>query len=110
MVFTAAGLGLWLAALAVQYRGRQLRHHVRHAASDVCGAGRYPVSLVPADLQMLYAVNPMVGVIEGFRAALLETRPVPWDFIAIGGVTALIVAVSGAFYFRRKEQIFADVA
>ena len=110
MVFTAAGLGLWLAALAVQYRdinyattfGMQL---LMYAAPVV-----YPVSLVPADVQMLYAVNPMVGVIEGFRAALLETRPVPWDFIAIGGVTALIVAVSGAFYFRRKEQIFADVA
>ena len=110
MVFTAAGLGLWLAALAVQYRdvnyattfGMQL---LMYAAPVV-----YPVSLVPADVQMLYAVNPMVGVIEGFRAALLETRPVPWDFIAIGSVTALVVAVSGAFYFRRKEQIFADVA
>jgi lipopolysaccharide transport system permease protein len=110
MVFTAAGLGLWLAALAVQYRdvnyattfGMQL---LMYAAPVV-----YPVSLVPADVQMLYAINPMVGVIEGFRAALLETRPVPWDFIAIGSVTALIVAVSGAFYFRRKEQIFADVA
>ena len=110
MVFTAAGLGLWLAALAVQYRdvnyattfGMQL---LMYAAPVV-----YPVSLVPADVQMLYAVNPMVGVIEGFRAVLLETRPVPWDFIAIGSVTALIVAVSGAFYFRRKEQIFADVA
>jgi lipopolysaccharide transport system permease protein len=110
MVFTAAGLSLWLAALAVQYRdvnyattfGMQL---LMYAAPVV-----YPVSLVPTHVQMLYAVNPMVGVIEGFRAALLETRPVPWDFIAIGGVTALIVAVSGAFYFRRKEQIFADVA
>ena len=110
MVFTAAGLGLWLAALAVQYRdvnyattfGMQL---LMYAAPVV-----YPVSLVPADVQMLYAVNPMVGVIEGFRAVLLETRPVPWDFIAIGSVTALIVAVSGAFYFRRMEQIFADVA
>ena len=110
MVFTAAGLGLWLAALAVQYRdvnyattfGMQL---LMYAAPVV-----YPVSLVPANVQMLYAVNPMVGVIEGFRAVLLETRPVPWDFIAIGSVTALIVAVSGAFYFRRKEQIFADVA
>ena len=101
MVFTAAGLGLWLAALAVQYRdvnyattfGMQL---LMYAAPVV-----YPVSLVPADVQMLYAVNPMVGVIEGFRAVLLETRPVPWDFIAIGSVTALIVAVTGAFYFRR---------
>jgi lipopolysaccharide transport system permease protein len=70
----------------------------------------YPASLVPQHLQHLYAMNPMVGVIEGFRAALLGTRDVPWDFIGIGSVTALIIAVSGALYFRRKEQIFADVA
>ena len=110
MVFTAAGLGLWLAALAVQYR--DVNYATTFAMQLLMYAAPvvYPVSLVPADVQMLYAVNPMVGVIEGFRAALLETRPVPWDFIAIGGVTALIVAVSGAFYFRRKEQIFADVA
>ncbi len=110
MVFTAAGLGLWLAALAVQYR--DVNYATTFAMQLLMYAAPvvYPVSLVPAHVQMLYAVNPMVGVIEGFRAALLETRPVPWDFIAIGGVTALIVAVSGAFYFRRKEQIFADVA
>ena len=110
MVFTAAGLGLWLAALAVQYR--DVNYATTFAMQLLMYAAPvvYPVSLVPADVQMLYAINPMVGVIEGFRAALLETRPVPWDFIALGGVTALIVAVSGAFYFRRKEQIFADVA
>ena len=110
MVFTAAGLGLWLAALAVQYR--DVNYATTFAMQLLMYAAPvvYPVSLVPADVQMLYAVNPMVGLIEGFRAVLLETRPVPWDFIAIGGVTALIVAVSGAFYFRRKEQIFADVA
>ena len=110
MVFTAAGLGLWLAALAVQYR--DVNYATTFAMQLLMYAAPvvYPVSLVPADVQMLYAVNPMVGVIEGFRAVLLETRPVPWDFIAIGSVTALIVAVSGAFYFRRKEQIFADVA
>jgi lipopolysaccharide transport system permease protein len=110
MVFTAAGLGLWLAALAVQYR--DVNYATTFAMQLLMYAAPvvYPVSLVPADVQMLYAINPMVGVIEGFRAALLETRPVPWDFIATGGVTALIVAVSGAFYFRRREQIFADVA
>lgn len=110
MVFTAAGLGLWLAALAVQYR--DVNYATTFAMQLLMYAAPvvYPVSLVPAHVQMLYAVNPMVGVIEGFRAALLETRPVPWDFIAIGGVTAFIVAVSGAFYFRRKEQVFADVA
>jgi lipopolysaccharide transport system permease protein len=110
MTLTAAGLGLWLTALAVQYRdvnyaitfGMQL---LMYAAPVV-----YPASLVPQHLQRLYALNPMVGVIEGFRATLLGTRDVPWEFIALGTVSALAIAASGAFYFVRKERIFADVA
>jgi lipopolysaccharide transport system permease protein len=52
----------------------------------------------------------MVGVIEGFRSALLGTRDMPWDLLAIGSISTLLIAVSGMFYFRRKERIFADVA
>jgi lipopolysaccharide transport system permease protein len=64
---------------------------------------------VPGQYRLLFGINPMAGVIEGFRAALIGTRPMPWDLIAVGSVTALVVAVSGAFYFRRTERIFADV-
>jgi lipopolysaccharide transport system permease protein len=110
MMLTAAGLGLWLTALAVQYRdvnyaitfGMQL---LMYAAPVV-----YPATLVPEHLQALYALNPMVGVIEGFRATLLGTRDVPWHFIGLGSASALAIAVSGAFYFARKERVFADVA
>lgn len=70
----------------------------------------YPASIVPQQYQRLYAINPMVGVIEGFRSALLSTREMPWDFLAIGAVSATIIFLSGAYYFRRKERIFADVA
>jgi lipopolysaccharide transport system permease protein len=110
MVATAAGLGLWLTALAIQYRD------VNHAAGFIvqlliyAAPVVYPASLVPAHLQLLYALNPMVGVIEGFRAALLDTRAMPWDLIGVGAAAATFLAVAGMFYFRRKEHIFADVA
>ncbi|HRY16263.1 MAG TPA: ABC transporter permease [Candidatus Competibacteraceae bacterium] len=110
MVLTATGLGMWLTALAIQYRdvnyaigfGVQL---LMYAAPVV-----YPASLIPERYQLFYALNPMVGVIEGFRAALLGTRAMPWDFIAVGAGVAIVLFVSGMFYFRRKEHIFADVA
>jgi lipopolysaccharide transport system permease protein len=109
MMLTAAGLGMWLTALAVQYRdvnyGMKFAVQLLMYASPVV----YPASLVPGQYRLLFGINPMAGVIEGFRAALIGTRPMPWDLIAVGSVTALVVAVSGAFYFRHTERIFADV-
>jgi len=110
MMVTAGGLGLWLTALAVQYRD------VKHAMSFVVrilmyGAPVvYPASLIPERYQLLYTLNPMVGVIEGFRAALLGTRPMPWDFLAVGAASALVIASFGVIYFRSRERLFADVA
>ena len=109
MMLTAAGAGMWLTALSVQYRdinyamgfGVQL---LMYAAPVV-----YPASLIPEQYQLLYALNPMVGVIEGFRSALLGTNPMPWNFIAIGSLTAILIAASGIAYFRRTERVFADV-
>ncbi len=110
LTLSAAGLGLWLTALAIQYRdinygmsfGVQL---LMYSAPVV-----YPASLIPERYQLIYALNPIVGVIEGFRAALLGTRAMPWDFIAIGGAVSLLLFTGGILYFRRKEHIFADVA
>lgn len=119
MMLTAAGLGAWLTALAVQYRD------VQHAMSFVvqllmyAAPVVYPASLIPdkyeilgrtINLQYLYALNPMVGVIEGFRSALLNTRLMPWAFIGIGALSALFIAFTGLLYFRRREHVFADVA
>ena len=70
----------------------------------------YPTSLIPHAFRYLYALNPLVGVIEGFRACLLGSTPVPWDLIAIGSVSALIILLTGTLYFMRKEEVFADVA
>jgi len=110
MILTAAGLGMWLTALAVQYRDVNyaigfVLQLLMYAAPVV-----YPASMIPARFQLLYALNPMVGVIEGFRSALLGTRAMPWHLIAIGAGVALMVAVTGALYFRCREKLFADVA
>jgi lipopolysaccharide transport system permease protein len=79
----------------------------------------YPASKIPTEYsilgvtmnpQLLYALNPMVGVIEGFRSALLQTRPIPWDLLAIGSVSTVAFAITGLLYFRRREALFADVA
>ena len=109
MMLTAAGLGMWLTSLAIQYRdikyGMSFGVRLLMYATPVV----YPVSLIPQKYRMLYALNPMVGVIEGFRAALLGTHSMPWDMITAGSVTAIVVAVTGALYFRRMERIFADV-
>lgn len=110
MIMAAAGLGMWLTALAIHYR--DVKHALNFLSQLIMYASPvvYSASIVPARWQPLYAVNPMVGVIEGFRAAILGTRPMPWDWIAIGSTTAALLMVSGLLFFRRQERIFADVA
>lgn len=109
MVVTAAGCGLWLSALAVQFRD------VKHAMGFVVqllmfvAPVVYPMSAVPDQYRLIYSLNPLAGVIEGFRSALLATNPMPWDAIAVGSLSATAIAVSGLYYFRGKEKIFADV-
>lgn len=109
MMLAAAGLGMWFSALAIQYR--DINHGMRFAVQLLMYASPvvYPASLIPERYRLLYGLNPMAGVIEGFRAALLGTRPMPWDLITLGSSVALFIVVSGALYFRRMERIFADV-
>ena len=110
MVITATGLGMWLTALAILYRdvqyGLQFGVHLMMYLTPVV----YPVSLVPEQFRLFYAINPMTGVVEGFRSALLGTNPMPWDLLAVSSVTAVLILIFGAQYFRRTELIFADVA
>jgi len=109
MMFTAAGMGMWITAMAIQYRdinyamgfGVQL---LMYAAPVV-----YPASSVPERFRLLYGLFPMAGVIEGFRSALLGTNPMPWDLLAVGSGVAIFFFITGALYFRRMERIFADV-
>jgi lipopolysaccharide transport system permease protein len=110
MMLTAAGVGMWLSALAVQYR--DIKHAMQFLVQVLMYAAPvvWPVSLIPEEYRLLYGLYPMAGVIEGFRASLIGTTPMPWGLIGIGTVVALLIAFSGALYFRRMERIFADVA
>ena len=110
VVATAAGAGIWLSALAVQYRD------VRHAVPVLTQLLMYaapvvwPASVIPARFRPVYGLYPMAGAIEGIRAAVLGTTPMPWDLIGIGWLSAVVLLVSSLFYYRRTERVFADVA
>ena len=109
MILTAAGLGIWLASLAIQYR--DIKYALTFIIQMLMFASPvvYPLNMVPERYQFLYSLNPMVGVIEGFRSAFLTTNPMPWNPIAIGFCVAIALLVAGTFYFRRNEESFADV-
>jgi lipopolysaccharide transport system permease protein len=106
---TALGVGLWLSALNVEYR--DVRYVVPFLTQFWMFATpiAYPSSLLPEFWRTIYGLNPMVGVVEGFRWALLGTRTAPGPVIVVSSLAALAVLISGAFYFRRMEKTFADV-
>jgi lipopolysaccharide transport system permease protein len=105
---TALSVGLWLAVLNVRYRDVRLTIPFFLQFWLFLTPIAYPASLVPEQWRMLYALNPMVGVVEGFRWALLGTPETlhPSAFVSVGVVIALLVG--GLFYFRRMERTFAD--
>ncbi len=105
---TALGGSLWLSALNVKYR--DFRHVVPFLIQFWMFATpvAYPSSLLPPAWRVVYGVNPMVGVVEGFRWTLLGTEP-PGRMIGVSVVVACMILVSGAFYFRRVERSFADI-
>lgn len=106
---TALGLGMWLSALNVKYRD------VHHVVPFIVLVGMfitpvtYPFHLIPVDLRPLYALNPMVGVIEGFRWMLFSEVSWPGAVMAIPVATSVVLLVSGFLYFQRAERDFADV-
>lgn len=106
---TSLGVGLWLSALNVRYRD------VRFAAPFLVQLWlfatpiAYPSSLLPQPWRTVYGLNPMAGVVEGFRFALLGVAPAPTAMVAVSGVVSLIVLVTGAIYFSSVERTFADV-
>lgn len=110
MILTSTGIGMWLSAMAIQFR--DVKHAIPFLSQILMYAAPvvWPVSLIPSEYRLLYGLYPMAGVIEGFRSALLGTHPMPWDLILTGTLSACVVAITGAFYFRRLERIFADVA
>jgi len=105
---TALGVGLWLSALNVQYR--DIRYMVPFLVQALMFASPvvYSSTLLEEPWRTLYGINPMVGVIEGFRWALLGTTP-PGPTLFISVLAALALLVTGTMYFRRMEKTFADV-
>lgn len=108
-LITSLGVSLWLATMNVQFRD------VRYTIPFLIQAWlfvtpiAYPSSLLPETWRILYGLNPMAGVVEGFRWALLGTDTAPGEMIIVSTLVALALFISGAFYFRRMEQSFADV-
>jgi len=108
-VVTALGVGLWLSALNVLYRDinyimpflTQLWFFITPIA--------YPSSMIPEKWQLIYALNPMTGVVEGFRWALLGTETAPGPMLVVSTTISIIILVTGLFYFRRMERTFADL-
>jgi lipopolysaccharide transport system permease protein len=110
LYMAALGVGLWLAALAVQYRDVAYAMPFTIQILMYLSPVVYPLTKVPARYQWLYGLNPMAGVIGGFRAVLLGSTPIPWPLIAESAAVSLALLVGGALYFRRMERLFADVA
>ena len=106
---TSLGAGLWLSALNVRYR--DVRYVVPFLVQFWLFATpiAYPSSLLHEPWRTVYGLNPMVGVVEGFRWALLGTKTSPGAVMAVSALAALTLLVTGAFYFRRMEATFADV-
>ena len=106
---TSLGVGLWLTAMNVQFRD------VRYAVPFLVQAWMfatpiaYPSSLLDEPWRTLYGINPMAGVVEGFRWALLGAHTAPGPIVAVSALVAVGLLISGAFYFRRMEKTFADV-
>jgi lipopolysaccharide transport system permease protein len=113
-VVTSFGLGLWLSALAIQYR--DIRHAVQYLTQLMMYAAPvvWPFSMMSEKygetFALYYSIYPMVGVIEGFRSCLLNTNAIPWESIVIGGFSGFLICMSGLLYFNSKEYAFSDVA
>lgn len=108
MMAVTTGIGMWLSALAIRYRD------VKYTMSFLTRMLMFTAPIVYSSTsiseanRLWYSFNPIVGVIEGFRASLLGL-PIPWTYIFPGMLTTLLILVSAAYYFKRMERIFVDV-
>ena len=108
MMSVAGGVGLWFSAMAIRF------HDVKHAMPFIVRMLMYTAPIVysassiPTKYRIIYSFNPIVCVIEGYRACLLGT-PIPWMYIWPGIITTVILLGSGLLYFKRMERVFVDV-
>ena len=109
MMLTASGVGMFLAALNAKYR--DIRYTITFLVQLWMFASPivYPASMVPKKYQLVYALNPMVGVVEGFRSALLGTVSFPTQMVLVSTLVSVSLFIFGAFYFKQVERHFADI-
>jgi lipopolysaccharide transport system permease protein len=108
MMTVPTAIGLWLSSMAIRFRD------VKHAMPFVVrmliytAPIVYSASSIPEKYRLLYSLNPIVGVIEGFRACILG-MPLNWSYIVPGMFTAALLLLTGAYYFKSMEEIVVDV-
>ncbi len=109
MMLTASGVGMFLAALNAKYR--DIRYTIPFLVQFWMFASPivYPASMVPEKYHLIYALNPMVGVVEGFRSVLLGTVSFPIQILLVSTLVSMILFIIGGFYFKQMERYFADI-
>jgi len=108
MIAVPLGISLWLSALAIRYRDVKFAMPFVMRMLIYSAPIVYTASAIPDKWRFVYSLNPIVGVIEGYRAVLLGTE-IPWMFILPGMATSVLLVVGGLLYFHRKEKVFVDV-
>ncbi len=108
MMSVPAGIGFWLSALSIRFRDVKFAMPFVIRMLIYSAPILYTASSIPDGYRFFYSLNPIVAVIEGYRACLLGT-PIPWEFILPGTVVSALLLVSGAIYFRKLERVFVDV-
>lgn len=109
-MITALGVGLWLSALVVMYRDFNYILGILPTFLMYLSPVVYSSSLIPEKWRLIYSLNPMTGVIEGFRWALLGTQGVVTPLmLTLSAIISVVIFITGMFYFRRMERVFADM-
>ena len=108
MIIVPAGVGFWLSALAIRYRDVKFAMPFVMRMLIYSAPVLYSASSIPEQYRVLYSLNPIVAVIEGYRACLLGL-PMPWEYIVPGMGTSFILLIFGMIYFRHMERVFVDV-
>lgn len=108
MVSTAAGIGMWLSALAIRFR--DVKHALPFAIRMLMYSAPivYSASSIPEKYRIVYSLNPIVAITEGYRACFLGT-PIEWQYLWPGIIIAEIILITGMLYFHRIERVFVDV-
>ena len=108
MMIVPAGAGMWLSALAIRFRDVKFAMQFVIRMLMFTAPIVYSASTIPEVYRFIYSLNPLVGVIEGFRACLLGSD-IPWQLISPGALVSIVILVSGTLYFKRLERVFVDV-